>query len=236
MELSSKDVNFHAPEWDPESRLYVDIAKGQLGENVFSVNEEIGTPQWQFADRQYATNQHDRTCPLFNGQGPKLECVCCDSASQVDLFAFYNGGMQAKCASITSSTSILMNVSGKLHFKWRNGNVDRLETPLYTQFKCLALNTRNIAYCVASGLNFHWLLRNEKTEFHGSLTKLREQAVTVVRESRDAAQIDSLDISVPELIEFSSGGYTVSGWFYPPFNCSFEFPEEMSKGDGFRRN
>uniref|UniRef100_A0A915CHM1 Acyl-peptide hydrolase n=2 Tax=Parascaris univalens TaxID=6257 RepID=A0A915CHM1_PARUN len=184
MELSSKDVNFHAPEWDPESRLYVisdqtnwwnvysvDIAKGRLGENVFSVNEEIGTPQWQFADRQYATNQH----------------------------------------------GILMNVSGKLHFKWRNGNVDRLETPLYTQFRCLALNTRNIAYCVASG-----------PTRSSSLIRIDVESgeVTVVRESRDAAQIDSLDISVPELIEFSSGGYTVSGWFYPPFSRSFVAPQD----------
>ncbi|KHN79899.1 putative peptidase YuxL [Toxocara canis] len=183
MELSEKDVNFQCPEWNSESQLHVicdrtnwwnvysvDMEKAKLGENIYNVNAEIGAPQWQFADRHYATNQY----------------------------------------------GMLMNVSGKLVFKWWNGKVVHLETPMYTHFRCLALNTHNIAYCIASGpTRCTSVIRID----------IQNNKVAVVRESRDANQIDNLDISVPELIRFSSGGCTVSGWFYPPFSRSFVAPE-----------
>ncbi|VDK24019.1 unnamed protein product [Anisakis simplex] len=78
VELSMKNVNFHAPQWSPQSQLHlicdrtnwwnvysVDLEQKQLNENVYETQSEIGAPQWQFCDRHYAMNQHGSRFVLF---------------------------------------------------------------------------------------------------------------------------------------------------------------------------
>ncbi|VDK24194.1 unnamed protein product, partial [Anisakis simplex] len=111
-----------------------------------------------------------------------------------------------------------MNVSGKLVFKWWNGTLEHIETPLYTEFRSLDLNNQNIGYCIASGP------RRSSSVIRIDIQSKKFQ-VTVIRESRDAKEIDKLDISIPTLVKFPSGDCTVSGWFYPPFSSSYKAAE-----------
>ncbi|VDM96979.1 unnamed protein product [Thelazia callipaeda] len=68
--IDRSGVNYQSPEWSPSNDLYlisdhtnwwnvykVNLTEGELDQNVFPVNTEIGTPLWQFADRQFAVNK-----------------------------------------------------------------------------------------------------------------------------------------------------------------------------------
>uniref|UniRef100_A0A0N5AS64 Peptidase_S9 domain-containing protein n=1 Tax=Syphacia muris TaxID=451379 RepID=A0A0N5AS64_9BILA len=78
-EISKSGVNFHGLQWSPKSELYVisdetgwwnvysiDVTGNKLGQNVYKVDREIGTPPWVFGDRQFATSN---TGMLLNVSG-----------------------------------------------------------------------------------------------------------------------------------------------------------------------
>ncbi|EYC04575.1 hypothetical protein Y032_0087g2090 [Ancylostoma ceylanicum] len=118
----------------------------------------------------------------------------------------------------SNGSCLVMNVGGRLMYK-QNGHVRTIPTPEYTVFSHLSITQGNVVYTIAAGP------RKASCILRIDLSKEdQDPAITVVRTARDDADLESLDISEPERIEFQSDGVPVSAWFYTPKNRNFTGP------------
>ncbi|KAL6728686.1 hypothetical protein Aduo_010430 [Ancylostoma duodenale] len=118
----------------------------------------------------------------------------------------------------SNGSCLVMNVGGRLMYR-RNGHVRTIPTPEYTVFSHLSITQGNMVYAIAAGP------RKASCILRIDLSKEdQDPIITVVRTARDDADLESLDISEPERIEFQSDGVPVSAWFYMPKNRNFTGP------------
>ncbi|CAJ0942907.1 unnamed protein product, partial [Mesorhabditis belari] len=113
----------------------------------------------------------------------------------------------------TNGRNTLFNVNGELKFR-SNDLVLSIDLPDFTDFSHLDLTENDVAYCIASGpKRASSLLKIELNDenYHCS----------ILREARDADEIEDFPISIPEKISFKSDDVTVSGWFYAPKNDEY---------------
>uniref|UniRef100_A0A1I7ZS66 Peptidase_S9 domain-containing protein n=1 Tax=Steinernema glaseri TaxID=37863 RepID=A0A1I7ZS66_9BILA len=87
----------------------------------------------------------------------------------------------------------------------------------FTHFSHLTVTSSGHFYCIASGP------KKAQSLIHVDLNQ--EWKVSVIRETRDSADIEKLPISEPQNLEFQSDGVAVSGWFYEPKSNDFQGPE-----------
>ncbi|XGW16461.1 hypothetical protein V3C99_001711 [Haemonchus contortus] len=121
----------------------------------------------------------------------------------------------------SNGSCIIMNVNGRLMLR-RDMAVREVPTPGYTVFSHLSITDADVAYAIASGP------RKASCVLQIDLSKEEsEPTIDVIRTARDDKDIEALDISEPEHLEFQSDGVPVSAWFYKPMNRHFTGPAAM---------
>ncbi|KAK6057626.1 peptidase, S9A/B/C family, catalytic domain protein [Cooperia oncophora] len=182
----TNEINYYCPSWEGNHLLMindstnfwnlyeVDVASEFKERNVFPVDQEIGYPLWQFADRPYASN----------------------------------------------GSCIIMNVNGRLMLR-RELAVREVPTPGFTMFSHLSITEADVVYAIASGP------KKASCVLRIDVSKEEEAVIDVVRTAREDSDLDALDISEPEHLEFQSDGVPVSAWFYKPKNRHFNGPAAM---------
>ncbi|KAK0414984.1 hypothetical protein QR680_011712 [Steinernema hermaphroditum] len=114
--------------------------------------------------------------------------------------------------------NVIFSVNGKLVVIDRTTNGEEsVEAAGYASFSHITLTKSGHFYCIASGP------KKAQSLVHIDLNG--EKKISVIRETRDAAEIEKLPISEPEKLDFHSDGVTVSGWFYEPKSNEFTGPE-----------
>uniref|UniRef100_A0A183CXH0 Peptidase_S9 domain-containing protein n=1 Tax=Gongylonema pulchrum TaxID=637853 RepID=A0A183CXH0_9BILA len=116
----------------------------------------------------------------------------------------------------TNKKGIIMNVAGKLVYKKWDGAVEKIHTPSFTSFKCLALHDNDCAFAIAAG---------PSSSSSVIRINLETKKVDVLRESWRSSELERCDISIPESLHFQSDGTDVQAWFYPPFSTKYKAPE-----------
>ncbi|KHJ74961.1 peptidase, S9A/B/C family, catalytic domain protein [Oesophagostomum dentatum] len=118
----------------------------------------------------------------------------------------------------SNGSCVVMNVGGRLMYR-RDCSVRTIHTPGYTVFSHLSITQADIVYAIAAGP------RKASCILTIDLSKEdQDPTITVVRTARDDKELESLDISEPERIEFQSDGIPVSAWFYMPKNRNYIGP------------
>uniref|UniRef100_A0A158PCB5 Peptidase_S9 domain-containing protein n=1 Tax=Angiostrongylus cantonensis TaxID=6313 RepID=A0A158PCB5_ANGCA len=104
----------------------------------------------------------------------------------------------------------VMNVNGRLMYR-RDCSVREIPTPGYTEFSHLSITQGDIVYTISAGpKKASCVLRIDLSK------EDQDPSISVVRTARDDNDLEELDISEPELIEFQSDGVAVFAWFYKP--------------------
>ncbi|ETN72800.1 peptidase, S9A/B/C family, catalytic domain protein [Necator americanus] len=115
----------------------------------------------------------------------------------------------------SNGSCMIMNVGGRLMSR-RDCIVKTVPTPGYTVFSHLSITNGDIVYAIAAGP------RKASCIIKIDMSKEdQDPTLSVVRTARDDADLESLDISEPERIEFQSDGVPVSALFYSPKNRNF---------------
>ncbi|VDP32598.1 unnamed protein product [Heligmosomoides polygyrus] len=112
----------------------------------------------------------------------------------------------------------VMNVNGRLMLR-RDCFVREVPTPGYTVFSHLSITQSDVIYAIASGPKKASCVLRIDVSNEG-----QEPVISVVRTARDDKDIDALDISEPEHLEFQSDGVPISAWFYKPKNRNYTAP------------
>ncbi|KAJ1351208.1 hypothetical protein KIN20_007178 [Parelaphostrongylus tenuis] len=121
----------------------------------------------------------------------------------------------------SNGSCIVMNVNGRLMYR-RDCSVRSIPTPGYTVFSHLSITQDDIVYTISAGpKKASCVLRIDISK------EDQEPAISVVRTARDDSDLEDLDISEPELIEFESDGVP-SVSMLPPLdhNCSWREEKE----------
>ncbi|PIO73220.1 hypothetical protein TELCIR_04812 [Teladorsagia circumcincta] len=114
-----------------------------------------------------------------------------------------------------------MNVNGRLMLR-RELAVREVPTPGYTVFSHLSITQADVVYTIASGpKKASCVLRIDVSK------EDQEPVIDVVRTAREDSDLEALDISEPEYLEFQSDGVPVTAWFYKPKNRHFTGPAAM---------
>ncbi|VDL78264.1 unnamed protein product, partial [Nippostrongylus brasiliensis] len=118
----------------------------------------------------------------------------------------------------SNGSCTIMNVGGRLMAR-RDCFVREVPTPGFTVFSHLSITEGDIVYTIASGS------KKASCVLRIDLSKEEQGPVlTVIRTARDDSDLEQLDISEPEHMEFQSDGVPISAWFYKPKNRRYAAP------------
>ncbi|KAE9418940.1 hypothetical protein Angca_002350, partial [Angiostrongylus cantonensis] len=191
---TGKKVNYYCPSWKEDKLMMINDSTNFW--NLYEVDLEPG-----FVERNVFPVDREIGYPLWKfGDRPYAT----------------NGSCTVR--TINKMNVKVMNVNGRLMYR-RDCSVREIPTPGYTEFSHLSITQGDIVYTISAGpKKASCVLRIDLSK------EDQDPSISVVRTARDDNDLEELDISEPELIEFQSDGVAVFAWFYKPKNRHYVGP------------